>query len=336
MTFKKIIKIINQTKAQNVILLTHHNADPDALGSAYSFKTLLAKVKPELNVEIAVETGINRLSKQMLEYIPIDVSAQVDVEKADILFLLDTNTVQQLGEMAEKVSKSEAPIIIIDHHALHPETAKIAKLCIINDSSTSTCEVVYSLFQEAKVELGTEAAKAMFLGIAFDSRHFVLGNPSTFRALAEIVSKGVNPQEALAKLNLPMDQSERMARLKACRRAKIFKINNWIIALSHVSACQASAARALIDLGAHVAVVAGKKDSSPEIEISMRCSREFSEQTKIHLGRDVAKPLGQYLQGEFLEGMGGGHAMAAGVNGRGQISVALQQCLKLLKEMLSS
>jgi bifunctional oligoribonuclease and PAP phosphatase NrnA len=336
MTFKKIIKIINQTNARNIVLLTHHNADPDAIGSAYSFKILLTKVKPELNIEIAAEMGMNRLSKQMLEYIPINVSAQVDLGKADVLFLLDTNTVQQLGEMAEKVSKSNAPIIVIDHHALHPETANIAKLCIINDAATSTCEVVYSLFQDAKVELDKEAAKAMFLGIAFDSRHFVLGNPSTFRALAEIVSKGVNPQEALAKLNLPMDHSERMARLKACKRAKIIKVNNWIIALSHVSACQASAARALIDLGAHVAVVAGKKSNSPEIEISMRCNREFNEQTKIHLGKDIAKPLGQYLQGEFLQGTGGGHALAAGVNGRGQISVALQQSLKLLKDMLSS
>jgi nanoRNase/pAp phosphatase (c-di-AMP/oligoRNAs hydrolase) len=176
----------------------------------------------------------------------------------------------------------------------------------------------------------------MFIGIAFDSRHFVLGNPSTFKALSKIVSKGVNPQEALTKLNLPMDQSERIARLKACRRAKIVKVNDWIIALSVVSAYQASAARALIDLGAHVAAVAGKKNNCPEIEISMRCNREFNERTGIHLGKDVAKPLGQYLQSEFLQGMGGGHALAAGVNGKGQISAALEYCLKLLKDMLSS
>ena len=335
MMLKKILRILDQTKAANILLLTHHNADPDAIGSAYAFKMLLAQIRPSLTVEIGVETGINRLSKQMLEYIPIEVKTRIDPEKADVLFLLDTNTIQQLGDIAEKVSKSNAPIIVIDHHALHPETAQTARLCVINDNATSTCEVVYALFHEAKIKPDKEAAKAMFLGIAFDSRHFVLGNPSTFRTVAEIVSTGINPQEALAKLNLPMDQSERIARLKACRRAKMVKVNEWIIALSHVSAYQASAARALIDLGAHVAAVAGKKANSPEIEVSMRCSREFSERTGVHLGRDVAKPLGQYLLGEFLQGVGGGHAMAAGVNGRGQISVALEQCLKLLKDMLS-
>ncbi len=336
MTLKKILRILNREKAKNVILLIHHNADPDAIGSAYSFKRLLSKIKPELTIDIGVETGLNRLSKQMMDYISIETNPQVEISHADALFLLDTNTIQQLGELAEKVLKSNAPIIVIDHHALHPETVKIAKLCIINDAATSTCEVVYSLFKEVKIEPDKDTAKALFLGIAFDSRHFVLGNPSTFRALSEIISIGVNPQEALARLNLPMDQSERIARLKASKRARVVKINDWLIALSNVSAFQASAARALIDLGAHVAIVAGKKGNGPEIEISMRCSREFSAQTGVHLGKDIAKPLGQYLQGEFLEGVGGGHAMAAGVNGRGQISVALEQCLKLLKEMLCS
>jgi nanoRNase/pAp phosphatase (c-di-AMP/oligoRNAs hydrolase) len=48
------------------------------------------------------------------------------------------------------------------------------------------------------------------------------------------------------------------------------------------------------------------------------------------LGRDIAKPLG-----EHLKGMGGGHAMAAGVNGTGDIEAGLKYCLKLLRENLS-
>jgi nanoRNase/pAp phosphatase (c-di-AMP/oligoRNAs hydrolase) len=137
----------------------------------------------------------------------------------------------------------------------------------------------------------------------------------------------VNPQEELSSLALPMDFSERVARMKACRRAKIMKVGNWIIAISHVSAYQASAARALVDLGAHVAAVAGQKNG--KVEISLRCTRDFNQVTGIHLGRDIAKPLGEYLQG-----MGGGHATAAGVNGTGQMEKALKRCLRLVKEHL--
>ncbi|MDH7478222.1 MAG: DHHA1 domain-containing protein, partial [Candidatus Bathyarchaeota archaeon] len=157
---------------------------------------------------------------------------------------------------------------------------------------------------------------------------FVLANSSTLKSIAELIDAGVNAQETLSLLSLPMDFSERVARLKACRRAKLFKVGEWIIAFSHVSAYQASAARAIIDLGAHVAVVAGQKNEN--LEISLRCVRDFHEKTGIHLGKDIAKPLGEYLHG-----MGGGHSTAAGVNGVGDIETGLKRCLRLLKEKLA-
>jgi nanoRNase/pAp phosphatase (c-di-AMP/oligoRNAs hydrolase) len=176
---------------------------------------------------------------------------------------------------------------------------------------------------------GGNEAKALFLGIAFDTRHFVLAHSTTLKNIAELIDIGVNAQETLPLLSLPMDFSERVARLKASRRTRLFKIGEWIIALSHVSAYQASAARAMIELGAHAAAVAGEKDG--KLEISLRSSLEFCKQTGIHLGKDVAKPLGEYLHG-----MGGGHATAAGVNGEGDIELGLRRCLSLLKEKLAS
>ena len=331
MTFSEITKILDETNASFVLLLCHHNADPDAIGSAFAFQQLLTKIKPNLTVEVGTGQSTSKLSKHILDYFPVKVNTQPDVEKADVLILLDTNTIQQLDELAERVARSTAPLMVIDHHSANPETASKAKVCIINEEASSTCEIVYSLYQALNIKPDLDSAKALFLGIAFDTRHFVLGNSSTFKTVAELVDIGVNAQEALSKLTVPMDLSERIARIKASRRAKLLNIGDWIVALSHVSAFQASAARALIDLGAHVAAVAGKKDNG-DLEISMRCTREFSQKTGIHLGRDIAKPLGDYLRETYLKGMGGGHAMAAGVNGKGDIKPALKHCFQLLKE----
>jgi len=327
MTFTDIIKILDETHASYVLLLCHHNSDPDAICSAYAFQGLLKKSKPNVTVEIGTGQGISRLSKHLLSHIPITVNMQPHVEKADVIILLDTNTIQQLDELAERVTKSAAPIIVIDHHASHPETEHTAKLCITNEEASSTCEIVYNFYKQLNTKPDLNEAKALFLGIAFDTRHFVIANSSTFKTIAELCSIGVNAQEALSMLALPMEFSERIARMKACRRTKLLKIGKWIIALSHVSAYQASAARALIDLGAHMAAVAGQRNEN--IEISLRCTREFNAETGIHLGRDIAKPLG-----ESLQGMGGGHATAAGVNGTGDVETGLKRCLRLLKEKL--
>ena len=327
MSFTEITRILDEANANLAVLLCHHNADPDAICSAYAFASLLKRLRPNFEVEIGAAQGISRLSRHLLKYLPIEVKAQPNVEKAGAIVLLDTNTIQQLNNLAEKVKNSKAPIIVIDHHAAHPETEQIAKLCITNEEASSTCEIICNFFKEMSIKANENEAKALFLGIAFDTRHFVLANSSTLKTVSELIDVGVNAQEVLSMLSLPMDFSERVARLKACRRAKFFKIGEWIIAISHVSAYQASAARAIVDLGAHAAAVAGQKNDN--IETSLRCTREFHEKTGIHLGKDVAKPLGEYLHG-----MGGGHSTAAGVNGVGDIETALKFCLRLLKQRI--
>jgi nanoRNase/pAp phosphatase (c-di-AMP/oligoRNAs hydrolase) len=328
MTIQTIIKTLEETKANFVLLLCHQQSDPDALCSAFAFQGLLKRLVPRLVVEIGAGQGISKLSKHMLQHTTITVNPKPSVESADVVVLLDTNTVQQLGDLADAVEKSKAPLIVVDHHAPHPDTLEKAKLAITREEASSTCEVVYDLFKQLDLKPSLEEAQALFLGIAFDSRHFALANASTLKTISELCDLGVNPQETLALLVLPMDYSERVARMKACRRAKLIKIGDWIIALSRVSAYEASAARALVDLGAHAAAVAGKRDES--IEISFRCTREFTKETGIHLGKDIAKPVG-----EQLHGMGGGHAAAAGANGTGETEAALKLCLNLFREKLS-
>ena len=328
MQIHEIIKLLDERQAKLVVLLCHVNADPDAVGAAFAFSQLLKRLRPSLDVEIAAPHGPSRLSKFILHAIPIKLTQNPNIESADSLVMLDTNTIQQLGDWSERIKTSKAALIVIDHHASHPETQRLAALTVADENISSTCEIVYRLFKEAGVELTQTEAKALFLGIAFDSRHFVLASSATFKAIADLIDTGVKAEENLSLLSMPMDPSERIARLKASRRSKLLRMNNWLIAFSHVSAYQASAARAMIAVGAHVAVVAGQRGE--KIQISMRSSRDFYEKTGVHLGRDIAKPLGEYLKG-----MGGGHSLAAGVNGVGDVEASLKRCMRLLKEKLT-
>ena len=323
----EIMTLIDKLNAKLVVLLCHHNADPDAICAAFAFSQLLERLRPRLEIEIAAAQGLSRLSKFMLKSLPVKLTAQPRIEKADVIVLLDTNTIQQLDEWGERVKASNSPLIVIDHHASHPETERLATMCVANEEASSTCEIVYRFFRDAEVELTEVEAKALFLGTAFDTRHFVIATSTTLKMVADLIDAGVNAQETLPLLSLPMEHSERVARLKAGRRVKLLKINEWLIALSHVSAYQASAARALIGLGAHVAVVAGQRGD--RLQVSLRSSQDFHKKTGIHLGRDIANPLGEYLHG-----MGGGHSVSAGANGVGDVEATLKRCVRLLKEGL--
>lgn len=328
MSFIEVTKLLDELDANRVAILCHHNADPDAICSAHVLASLLKRVRPKTEIEVGAAQGISRLTKHLLSHLPIKVNMQVKVEEADVIILVDTNTVQQLGNLAERVKNSKKPIIVIDHHAAHPETEQLAKLCITNEEASSTCEIIFGFFTETGTVPNEVEARTIFLGIAFDTRHFILANSSTLKTIAQLIDVGINAQKTLSLLSLPMDFSERVARLKASRRARLLRFGEWLVALSNVSAFQASAARAMIDLGAHVAIVAGQKND--KTEISLRCTRDFYEKTGIHLGRDIAKPLGEYLHG-----MGGGHSSAAGVNGVGDVETGLKRSLWLLKEKLN-
>jgi nanoRNase/pAp phosphatase (c-di-AMP/oligoRNAs hydrolase) len=322
-----ITALLDKVNARFVVLLCHHNADPDAIGAAYAFSSLLERLRPRLRTEIAAAEGPSRLSKHLLNTLPVKLTANPHIEEADVIVLLDTNTIQQLDDWAERVKSSKAPMIVIDHHASHPETERLAALSVSDENASSTCEIIYRFFMDMNVRFTEVEAKALFLGIAFDTRHFILANSTTLKIVADLIDAGVNARETLALLSLPMEESERIARLKASKRVKLLKIGDWIVAFSHVSAYQASAARALISLGAHVAVVAGQRDEN--LRVSMRASQEFYRVTGVHLGRDLAKPLGEYLRG-----MGGGHAVSAGVNGVGDLEACFKRCVRLLKEKL--
>ena len=328
MQIKGIMSLIEKLNAKLIVLLCHHNADPDAVCAAYAFSRLLKRLRSQLSVEIAAAQGPSKLSKFLLNALPVKLTMQPRIEEAGLIVLLDTNTIQQLDEWAEAVRASKAPIIVIDHHASHPQTEQLATLSVANENASSTCEIVYTFFMDMNVRLAENEAKALFLGIAFDTRHFILASSTTLKIVADLIDAGVNARETLGHLSLPMDESERMARLKASKRTRLFRIGEWVVALSHVGAYQASAARALIYLGAHVAIVAGQRDE--KLSISMRATEDFYRRTGVHLGRELAKPLGEHLRG-----MGGGHAVSAGANGVGDLQACFKRCIRLLNERLT-
>jgi len=326
--FQKLLTILRENHASFILLLCHRSADADAICSAYALQCLLKRFLPDAVFEVGCPQGVNKPSKLLLERMPITVNMKPNIESADVILFLDLNTVDQLDEVADAIRKSPAPKIIVDHHYPSPETDKICQLCIIDQTAAANCEIVYRLYRQAKVKPDFSEAKALFIGIAFDTRHFALASASTFGIVAQLVTTGIDVQATLQEFALPIDMSERLAKLKACKRARIERVDGWIVAVSHVSAYQAPAAKSLVDLGAHVAAVAG--DKGGKIEVSLRCTRQFSEQAGINLGKDIAAPLG-----EFLGGVGGGHAMAAGVSGTGQIEPTLKKCFALMRQKIA-
>ncbi len=149
---------------------------------------------------------------------------------------------------------------------------------------------MYKLWEACGYKPQFSIARELLIGIAFDTRRFILGDAGTFKAVSDLLDIAGPIEVVINSLNAPFSFSEIRARIKAARRMKFHQFNNWIVVSSHVSSFQSSRIRALIGLGADVVFIVGEEGGL--IRSSLRFTKRFHADTSIHLGRDLALSLG--------------------------------------------
>ena len=324
--YARLVKLLKS--AHSVLVLGHQNADPDAVCSAYAFSLLAKRINRKLTLSFASPDGVSKLSNQILKAVALEVVESPDPSNVDLIVTVDTNTLQQLGNLKGPVLDSRKPLVMIDHHAPHPENVKTATLVICDDRATSTCEMILDMHAKLHIPLSRAASQALLIGLIVETGHLTIATRRTFHSACSLIKAGADPETALAITRSSMDDSERIARLKSAQRLRMERIGKWVVAVSDVGSYHASAARALIALGAHLAIVAGKRND--ELTVSFRSTRELASETGLHLGRDLANPLGIRMGG-----MGGGHSTAAGANVKGEVDQALKLVLRILRDYLA-
>ncbi|TXT53958.1 MAG: hypothetical protein BAJATHORv1_100043 [Candidatus Thorarchaeota archaeon] len=314
--------------ADNVLILGHHNADPDAICSMIAFKEIYQNLHPDAVINMACD-DISKLSTHVLDIFAPDETILSEISgQYDLVVLLDTNSLSQLGSLVENLALNPENTLIIDHHEESEEAANIASTRWIQSDISSTCEMMVTLYVDSEVSISPRVANLLLTGILFDTRRFFYAGVTTFDSTCKLIDAGAKYKKCVQSLIVRPERSERIARLKAASRLTVYTIDEWIIVTSKIGAYEASACRGIIDLGADVAIVGGRP-SQNKVRISSRSTSHFSRSTGINLGLDVMAPLG-----ELIGGQGGGHQNAAGANGVKNRSEALKQAVELIRQKL--
>ena len=197
----------------------------------------------------------------------------------------------------------------------------------IQRPSSSTAEIVWSIIRESNFVPNREMVLGLLVGMISDSGRFRRATPQSFMTAAELLETGLAEyDEAVAVLSrMPTEISQRIAVLKAASRAEVVRQDDWLIATTEISAFEGSAAMGLVDIGADVALAAGKHGSSSRV--SGRASREVAR-----AGLDLAAVLRQVAKA--YGGEGGGHRAAAAMEACGEPAELLEVCKKRVSEIL--
>ncbi len=202
-----LLKVINHQlgRAEAIVIISHINPDGDALGSSLALYHYLLKLGKNARVIMPNDYP------DFLKWLPgsdrvfvfnKNKSAAADaIKQADLLFLLDFNTLSRTGKAEELIKESEAFKVLIDHH---PDPEDFADLVYSDTLSSSTAELVYR-FIELTGNTGhitTTEATCLYTGIMSDtgSFNFNSSQPETYRVLSELLKQGIDKDYIYSKV----------------------------------------------------------------------------------------------------------------------------------------
>ena len=315
----------NASRSGKRILVTGHpHADPDAIGCILALEDALKQLGAR--VSIGVPASLSQLSKSVLSSIhrKVGIDPKLDV---DAVVLVDTSSLDQLGELGERIREKKIDLVVIDHHRPSKGMQRLAKFHHVDERAASASELILELIRKLGVKLDPKTALVMLTGIISDTGQFRFATDDTFRAVNRLLEAGANYSRALRTMETPEDPSKRVAMLKAAQRAELHKAHGRHIVLSELSSFEADAASMFVKIGADVAIV-GSEEEGKLVRISGRARSGVVSETNLHLGELMEK-----LAEEF-DGTGGGHAGAAAMNVKTSLPNAKGKVLKALKRML--
>jgi nanoRNase/pAp phosphatase (c-di-AMP/oligoRNAs hydrolase) len=331
--YDKIRKLLGSLDSKEIrgVILTHRQADPDALCAAGALKLIVESMisKSKIDILVGVPQGASVLGKQVSSSLEIGFSEKVDEKTfADSQFLIvvDTGDPKLLEPYKKNFEQSLAKKFLIDHHSssLSPDSWQGIDDRVVIPSSTSTCEILALGFPSELIT--TKIANILLPGLLFDSQHLGIATKRTLEAAMILIDAGAEISRSKSLLHHNPDRSEILGKLKAAQRLRFEEAAGRVIARSEISSFHAAVARMLVEIGADVGIAYG--DNNGEARLSVRSSQSFFRQTGIDLSEEIKKVATHF------EIVGGGHTTAASASGKVDAEIVADYLVQRIKGTL--
>ncbi|MBI3559287.1 bifunctional oligoribonuclease/PAP phosphatase NrnA [Candidatus Gottesmanbacteria bacterium] len=164
-------------KANKILLHCHVGPDADSYGSTlammYALKNMgktvtLISGDSEPLKQFSVLPGFSSIEKKSF--------LEIDQKNFDLFLVFDSSSIEQISKLGKVEFLENLKVIIIDHHKSNPG---FGYLNLIDSSYPAVCQLLYDLMVLWKINISSEIAICLFLGIYSDTGGFKYSPVST-------------------------------------------------------------------------------------------------------------------------------------------------------------
>ena len=198
--YKKVIKELK--KHNNFLITSHVSPEGDSLGSQLAFAYLLKALGKKACIVNAQKPG------HRYRFLPKSAGILTKIKKDmryDAICFLDCGDIKRIGRIYKEIDLSK-PTINIDHHL---SNTGFADINLVLPRASSTAEILYPLFKEARVKINKEAAVCLYTAILTDTGSFSYSNVTSFthRIVSHLIDIGVDAEKIYKKVYEEVSQS---------------------------------------------------------------------------------------------------------------------------------
>jgi len=307
----------------SLILTTHDRADADGLGAEKAFSYIAGKLGKKVRI---INSGP---VPEHFRFMDPDNSIEIWKDVKDTinencaLVILDTTDEYNIGDLKDFISCA-SEVFVIDHH----EPNQFCEFSgLIDNTASSTCELVVEYANEVNIRLTPESAMAAYAGMVYDTGFFSYSKTTgrTFRAALVLVETGVKPYFVYKELNESSSNGTLLLQKKVLSTLEIH--NKGRVATQILSKDD------LISLGARYEDAENFINipmKSKEIEVSILVKENKEGQVRCSLRSKGSVNVSKMAQ---IMG-GGGHVNAAGFKSSLDIKDTLEKILSVVTEDL--
>ena len=171
--YRNIYKKIK--KYDTIVIVRHVGADPDALASQIALRDVILNTFPKKKVYAVGNPA------SAFKYLGILDRFNEEMYQNSLLISLDVPDAGRVDSVDVRLFKDS---IKIDHH---PFVEKYCKLEWIDDSASSTCQMIMELILNTRLKITKSAAEKLYIGLVSDTNRFLFYYTTT--KTFDIVSK---------------------------------------------------------------------------------------------------------------------------------------------------